>query len=47
MNYRTSGSSYCYLLIYSNYLLKSSSEIFEKKVIKNIDRWLKDELICK
>ncbi|ORY11282.1 hypothetical protein LY90DRAFT_677907, partial [Neocallimastix californiae] len=45
MNYRTSGSSYCYLLIYSNYLLKSSSEIFEKKVIKNIDRWLKDELI--
>jgi len=47
MNYRTSGNSYCYLLFYSNYLLKSTSDQFESNVIKNIDHWLKDELLCK
>jgi len=45
MNYRTSGNSYCYLLFYSNYLLKSTSDQFESNVIKNIDHWLKDELL--
>ncbi|ORX80940.1 hypothetical protein BCR32DRAFT_268600 [Anaeromyces robustus] len=45
MNYRTSSSSYCYLLVYSNYLIKGPSDIFETNVIKNIDHWLKDELL--
>ncbi|ORX50659.1 hypothetical protein BCR36DRAFT_351824 [Piromyces finnis] len=45
MNYRTSGSSYCYLLFYANYVLKNNSENFETNVLKNIDHWLEDELI--